>query len=134
MASYIPDGVFVLCNVLWNGSDVQWRILSCVKEHVNRKNRMSNPGGFFDSAGRFYLHELHDCCSGIRSPSRAYPFSQNKHGRTLPHVAHEFGVERHIKIVRKISNAYEKYGEEAAIDLLNSPAVKRKLIEVDIVV
>lgn len=134
MASYISDDVFVLCKVFWSGSDIQRSILSCVREYVDRKNRVSHPSGFFDSADRFYLHEHHECCSGIRTPSRAYPLSQNKHGRTLPHVAHEFGVERHIKIVRKVSNAYEKHGEDAAIDLLNSPAVKRKLIEVDLLV
>lgn len=107
------------------------RILDCAQEYLDRRDRLSHPKGSFDSAKRFYLGNHFRCCAGIRSPSRAYPFSQIKHGRSLPHVAHEFGVEEHIAVVRKVASALDKHGKSAAIELLNSPKVKRTLIERD---
>jgi len=44
--------------------------------------RKSNPAGHFDSAGRFYLSNDTRSCSTCRSPSRAYPYSEMKEGRT----------------------------------------------------
>lgn len=48
------------------------------------QQREINPSGHFDSAGRFWLKnsDLVD----VREPSRAYPFSHMKAGRTLKYV------------------------------------------------
>ena len=66
-----------------------------ITEYLKLKNRKTHPEGTFDSGGRFYLaeSEKHDCCRGIRSPSRAYPYSEMVHARTLKHVAHKYDVD-----------------------------------------
>lgn len=64
-------------------------------EFINRRDRRTHPAGTFDNGGRFYLadEEKCACCESIRNPSRAYPWSEMAHGRTLKHVAHLFGVD-----------------------------------------
>ena len=71
------------------------KIQEAITEYLKLKNRKTHPEGTFDSGGRFYLaeSEKQDCCRGIRSPSRAYPYSEMKHARTLKHVANKFGVD-----------------------------------------
>ena len=71
------------------------KVQEAVTEYLKLKNREIHPEGTFDKGGRFYLaeSEKHDCCRGIRSPSRAYPYSEMKHARTLKHVAQKFGVD-----------------------------------------
>jgi hypothetical protein len=71
------------------------KIQEAVTEYLQLKDRKIHPPGEFDNGGRFYLaeSEKHDCCRGIRSPSRAYPYSEMKHARTLKHVAQKFGVD-----------------------------------------
>lgn len=63
-------------------------------DYTSRKDRTSHPDGTFDKAGRFYPSdsETCSCCSGLRSPSRAYPYSLMLHCRTIKHVAHLHGV------------------------------------------
>jgi hypothetical protein len=70
------------------------KIQEAITEYLKLKNRKTHPEGTFDKGGRFYLaeSEKHDCCRGIRSPSRAYPYSEMKHARTLKHVAHKYNV------------------------------------------
>ncbi len=48
------------------------------------KNREINPAGTFDSVGRFYAE--HDDLICVRSPSRAWPFSEMMACRTLKYV------------------------------------------------
>jgi len=71
------------------------KIQEAVTEYLQLKDRKIHPPGEFDNGGRFYLAESEkcDCCRGIRSPSRAYPYSEMKHARTLKHVAQKFGVD-----------------------------------------
>ena len=71
------------------------KVQEAINEYLKLKNREIHPEGTFDSGGRFYLaeSEKHDCCQGIRSPSRAYPYSEMVHARTLKHVAQKFGVD-----------------------------------------
>jgi len=68
------------------------KVLDAVKEYIALRDRKSHPDGTFDSGGRFYLTEKHECCRGIRTPSRAFPYSEMTHGRTLKHVAMCHGV------------------------------------------
>ena len=69
------------------------------------KNRGLHPDGRFDNAGRFYLDSKCACCSGIRAPSGAYPYSQMIHGRSAVHVANSFGVD--VRDLRAIAKEIE---------------------------
>ena len=71
------------------------KVQEAVTEYLKLENREIHPEGTFDKGGRFYLAESEkcDCCRGIRSPSRAYPYSEMVHARTLKHVANKFGVD-----------------------------------------
>ena len=70
------------------------KVQEAITEYLKLKNRETHPEGTFDSGGRFYLaeSEKQDCCRGIRSPSRTYPYSEMVHARTLKHVAHKYNV------------------------------------------
>lgn len=61
---------------------------------IARRDRTAHPTGKFDNAGRWYPSEAEtcDCCSAVRSPSRAHPFSYMVHCRTLKHVANLYGM------------------------------------------
>ena len=48
------------------------------------KNRKINPSGKFDKGGRFYL-DNNDLVN-VRTPSRAYPYSEMLAGRTKKYV------------------------------------------------
>lgn len=48
------------------------------------KGRVIHPAGTFDKAGRFYLE--HSDLVSVRSPSRAYPYSEMLAGRTRKYV------------------------------------------------
>lgn len=48
------------------------------------KDRKLHPKGEFDKGGRFYL--THGELVNVRSPSRTYPYSQMKAGRTMKFV------------------------------------------------
>lgn len=64
------------------------------------QNRETNPDGKFDSGGRWYPSKSEEqaCCAGIRSPSRAHPYSHLVHCRSVEHVARKFGVD--VKALR----------------------------------
>ena len=70
-------------------------VLQAAYEYVRRQGRSAHPDGHFDSGGRWYPSECEEqpCCSGIRRPSRAWPYSLMTHCRTLPHVANLYGVD-----------------------------------------
>lgn len=67
--------------------------------YLRRKNRKEMPAGNFDNAKRFFLAETLSCCR-VRTPSRAHPFSQLSHGRTIVHVANLEGAD--LKAVRRL--------------------------------
>lgn len=64
------------------------------RTYVSRRDRQTHPPGRFDSAGRFWAEEHFPCCAGLRSPSRAYPYPQMTHCRSLDHVAHLHNAHR----------------------------------------
>jgi hypothetical protein len=63
--------------------------------YLDRKDRRAHPGGAFDSKRRWSPSdaEHRPCCSSIRTPSAAYPYSALVHCRTLQHVANLTGVD-----------------------------------------
>ena len=68
-------------------------IFKAALEYNALKNRKVNPAGEFDNGGRFHLGRKCDCCRSIRTPSRAYPYSEMTHGRSSVRVANIHGVE-----------------------------------------
>lgn len=56
-------------------------------EYEKRQSRREHPSGSFDRAGRWYAsdEERASCCN-VRGPSRAFPYSQMVHCRTLKHI------------------------------------------------
>lgn len=70
--------------------------------YVKRQNRTTHPAGKFDKAGRWYPagDEVCSCCTGIRNPSRAWPFSLMTHCRTAEHIANLCNVD--AKALRRL--------------------------------
>lgn len=77
-------------------------------ERYKRQRRLSHPAGDFDRAGRFHIGEGCACCRAVRAPSRAHPYSEMDHGRTIGHVATLYGVGEGA--VRRVSDALEAAG------------------------
>jgi hypothetical protein len=67
-----------------------------VEKFERRQDRLENPDGAFDKKGRWYpsKDERQECCSSIRYPSRAWPYSYMVHCRTLQHIQHLLGVAK----------------------------------------
>lgn len=82
-------------------NEIDPKVLATVREYQALRDRVTNPEGTFDKQGRFYLagRSEYACCQNIRSPSRRFPYSEMKHGRTLKHVATKNGVD--LKACRK---------------------------------
>lgn len=73
--------------------------------YIRRKNRSERPEGYFDRAKRFWLSEDLPCCR-VRAPSRAHPFSELSHGRTMIHIANLEGAN--LKAARRLARLLEK--------------------------
>ena len=58
------------------------------KKFINECSRMYRPSGQTDNANRWIPtdSERFSCCEGIRSPSRAYPWSMYKHCHSKKHI------------------------------------------------
>jgi hypothetical protein len=70
-------------------------VLRAAYEYVRRQGRSAHPDGQFDSGGRWYPSECEErpCCSGIRRPSRAWPYTLMSHCRSMAHVAALYDVD-----------------------------------------
>lgn len=92
------------------------KVLEAALMYWMLKNRYIHPSGKMDKAGRWYPseEEWQKCCSSIRSPSRAYPWSLMTHCRTAEHVAHCFGVD-----AKEIKNCFKKQNLPALLGLDN---------------
>lgn len=73
--------------------------------YIRRRDRFERPAGRFDRARRFWLDEDLPCCR-VRTPSRAHPFSQLKHGCSMIHVANLEGAD--LVAVRRLVRLLEK--------------------------
>ncbi len=71
------------------------------KVFMDLKERIENPCGAFDSAGRFYLDESLSDLSTSRSPSRAYPFPEMQEGRTRKFIMKVF-INRNCKSLEEL--------------------------------
>lgn len=89
-------------------TQISEQVLKAAQEYLDRRDRITNPDGSFDKAGRWYPSESEECncCGAIRSPSRAYPYSYMVHCRTAGHVASLYGVD--VKELRRVARQIEK--------------------------
>jgi hypothetical protein len=67
-------------------------VFEAVATALGLKNRLLNPQGRFDRAGRFYLGTACPHCHHIRTPSQKFPYSAMVHGRTFKHQYHQSGL------------------------------------------
>ncbi|MFQ3251748.1 MAG: hypothetical protein ACI9U6_000022 [Loktanella salsilacus] len=81
-------------------------------DYYERKNRITNPKGFFDKAGRFYAKERTQKVLLAREPSRAFPYSEMKAARTADHCAELYGATP--LYVKRICKAFESDGTNIA--------------------
>jgi hypothetical protein len=80
-----------------------------------RRDRLINPEGKFDNAGRWYpsaREDAGDVIGQVRSPSRAYPYSYMQRARTRKHVAVLADVqpEYFAQLVREAEAAMSRVG------------------------
>lgn len=92
------------------------KLQEAAQEYIGRQDRRRHPAGKFDKGGRWYPGEDEECscCRGVRSPSRAYPYSLMVHCRTIGHVAQLYGVDEAElrREVRKSRPARREGGEQ----------------------
>ena len=81
-------------------------------DYYERKNRITDPEGFFDKAGRFYAKERTQKVLLAREPSRAFPYSEMKAARTADHCAELYGATP--LYVKRICKALESDGTNIA--------------------
>lgn len=86
-------------------------IETAAREFLELRDRTKNPPGHFDKAGRWYPDNYFPCCNAVRSPSRAWPYSELTHARTGKHVAARFGVNE--TELRRSARQIEKIGKSA---------------------
>ena len=94
---------------------------TAAQTYIDRKNRTEQPEGAFDKKGRWYPEQILDCCSSVRQPSAAYPYSYMLHCRTITHIANEFGID--AQTLRKEIRSIEKPKREGGTDYYKSVAV-----------
>lgn len=88
-------------------------IFAAADEYIKLRDRVAHPVGEFDKQGRFSLTTRCECCVGIRSPSKRYPYSQMTHGRSFVHVATAAGLPQYTKAVKAIVGVIDRKGVEA---------------------
>ena len=94
---------------------MQSKVESAAREYLARRARQRHPAGSFDKASRWYPADEEICpeCKYIRTPSRSYPLSLNRHCRALSHVAAIYQVD--VAAVRKVLSAI-KVSESVQVD------------------
>lgn len=85
--------------------------------YEGRRDRLVNPDGTFDNAGRWYPSEAED--AGVshthRSPSRAWPYSYMTACRTRKHVS--------VLVERALAGMEVPADVACAVQIARSPAV-----------
>ena len=73
--------------------------------YIRRRDKNERPAGQFDRAKRFWLAEDLPCCR-VRTPSRAHPFSELRHGCSMVHIANLEGAD--LKAARRLARLLER--------------------------
>lgn len=88
----IPICTHQLLEIIRNHSRTDY--VQAAVTYTLRKERHEHPSGSFDAARRWYPDESEDLdISGLRPPSRAWPFSYMLSARTAKHCAHLLGAK-----------------------------------------
>jgi len=69
------------------------KLRAAATRYIDLQSRLRHPLGDSDNAGRWYPNNEQECCKGIRSPTRSWPWSLMLHCRTMVHVAQDTGYE-----------------------------------------
>ena len=94
-------------------------IIDSAIEYIKLQNRQIHPAGTFDNAKRFYLDDTFSCCN-VYAPSRAHPFGQMIHGRTLTHVVHKNDIVEYEDLAKRCVFIMRKYSLVTKDDILNA--------------
>lgn len=87
-------------------------------EFYRRKNRLSNPPGHFDRAGRFYSDERTESVRSARAPSSKWPYSEMTAARTAVHCAQLYkAAPLHARRIAKAITAIEDLSDDGNGDL-----------------
>lgn len=105
------------------------KLIAATKEYFSREVRKSHPEGEFDNAKRWHPSdaEERDCCSSIRSPTRSWPNSLNKHCRSVEHIANLYEVD--TSALRKICLRVKRIAKDMKASLIDEAI---KCIEVEL--
>lgn len=81
-------------------------------DFFGRKERLTDPAGDFDKAGRFYAAERTNSVISVRGPSAAWPYSQMNAARTADHCAEVHGANAlHVRRIAKAAAVLVELGE-----------------------
>ncbi len=69
------------------------KLRAAATRYIDLQSRTIHPRGVSDNAGRWMPSQELECCKGIRSPTRSWPWSLMLHCRTMVHVAKDSGYE-----------------------------------------
>jgi hypothetical protein len=62
--------------------------------YLRRKDRLDNPEGEMRKSAWFpVIAETRNCCATMYQPNGAFPYTLQKHCRTVPHIAQLFSVD-----------------------------------------
>jgi len=67
------------------------KLRTAATRYLDLQSRKIHPSGDFDNARRWGPNKQLECCKGIRTPSRKWPYSLMTHCRTMAHVAQDTG-------------------------------------------
>jgi hypothetical protein len=93
------------------------KLRNAATRYLDLQSRKTHPFGETDNAGRWYPDDSKNCCKGIRSPTRSWPWSLMLHCRTMVHVAQDTGYELTTlrAAVRRIEGEVEQcFNDEVA--------------------
>lgn len=84
--------------------------LQAARCFLRRQDRTEHPEGKLDGPRWNPIgNERQACCSHVREPSRAWPWSLMTHCRTLKHICIRYGVdEKEVRKVLKTVKVVEK--------------------------
>jgi hypothetical protein len=93
------------------------KLRAAAQRYLDLQARTAHPVGRADKGGRWYPKKTQPCCVGIRSPSRAWPWSLMAHCRTAQHVAYDTGYN--VAVLRQAIIRINKETDRAKVNRHN---------------
>ncbi|MDB5825648.1 MAG: hypothetical protein JWR21_4352 [Herminiimonas sp.] len=85
----------------------QKKVVSAASRYIDLQSGKARVEGTFDSVRRFHLSTYCECCDGIRSPSRAFPYSHLRHAKSIEHVCSEAGIAEYTSMARSVVRVFQ---------------------------